>query len=164
MVKIEILIAEGKAVKISELELPRYVNFFENSYEENLEHSKAVALTYPRWSIISGYYAMHDITKLLLAKNFSLKIELEVHATTIKVLAELIKNAELLRLIEAGYNEFISLANDLATAKKERVKAQYYTGTKFMKEEYGKRASEFMSEVVAPYVERIKLLLGGNDD
>ena len=164
MVNIEILIAEGKAVKISELELSRYVNFFENSYEENLEHSKAVVLTYPRWSIISGYYAMHDITKLLLAKNFSLKIELEVHATTIKVLAELIKNAELLRLIEAGYNEFISLANDLATAKKERVKAQYYTGTKFMKEEYGKRASEFMSEVVAPYVERIKLLLGGNDD
>ena len=164
MVKIEILIAEGKVVKISELELSRYANFFENSYEENLEHSKAVVLTYPRWSIISGYYAMHDITKLLLAKNFSLKIELEVHATTIKVLAELIKNAELLRLIEAGYNEFISLANDLATAKKERVKAQYYTGTKFMKEEYGKRASEFMSEVVAPYVERIKLLLGGNDD
>lgn len=164
MVKIEILIAEGKAAKISELELPRYVNFFENSYKENLEHSKAVMVTYPRWSIISGYYTMHDITKLLLAKNFSMKIELEVHATTIKVLAELIKNAELLRLMEAGYNEFISLANDLATAKKERVKAQYYTGTKFMKEEYGKRAAEFMREVVGPYIEKIKFLLGDKND
>ncbi len=164
MVKIEILIKEGKVARINELELPRYINFFENSYKENLEHSTAVMVTYPRWSIISGYYAMHDITKLLLAKNFSLKIELEVHATTIKVLAELIKNAELLRLIEAGYNEFITLANDLATAKKERVKAQYYTGTKFMKEEYGKRASEFISEVVATYVEKINLLLGGKND
>ena len=161
MVKIDVLIAEGKVTKIPELELPRYVNFFENSYMENIEHSKAVMVAYPRWSIISGYYVMHDVTKLLLAKNFSLKIELEVHATTIKALAELIKNAELLRLIETGYNEFISLANDLATAKKERVKAQYYTGTSFMKEEYVKRASEFMSGVAVPYVEKIRLLLGG---
>ncbi len=164
MVKIEILIKEGKVVKISELELPRYVNFFGSSYKENLEHSKAVISSYPRWSIISGYYAMHDITKLLIAKNFFLKIELEVHATTIKVLSELIKNAELQRLIETGYSEFIALANDLATAKTERVKAQYYTGTKFMKEEYEKRASEFASEVVVPYVEKITLLLGGEDD
>ena len=164
MVKIDTLIAEGKVVKINELELPRYINFFENSYKENLEHSTAVMITYPRWSIISGYYAMHDLTKLLIAKDFLLKIELEVHATTIKVLAELIKNSELLRLMEVGYNEFIVLANDLATAKKERVKAQYYTGTKFMKEEYRKRASEFRSEVVAPYVEKIKLLLGDEND
>lgn len=164
MVKIDILIAEGKVAKITELELPRYVNFFENSYKENLEHSKAVMASFPRWSIISGYYSMHDVTKLLLAKNFFLKIEMEVHATTIKVLAEVIRNAELLRLIEAGYSEFISLANDLATAKKERVKAQYYTGTNFMKEEYVKRASELMSEVAIPYIEKIKLLMGGKND
>ena len=160
MVKIEILLAEGKAVKISELELPRYVNFFESAYKENLEHSNAVAASYPCWSIISGYYSMHDITKLLLAKKFSLKIELEVHATTIKVVAELIKNAELLHLIKAGYKEFITLANDLAIAKNERVKVQYYTGTTFMKEDYKKRAIAFSSEVVAPYVKKIKVLLG----
>ncbi|HIG98756.1 TPA: hypothetical protein HA231_05025 [Candidatus Woesearchaeota archaeon] len=100
MVKIDILIAEGKVSKISELELPRYVNFFENSHKENLEHSKAVMAAFPRWSIISGYYAMHDMTKLLLAKNFLLKIEMEVHVTTIKVLPELIKNAEMPRLIK----------------------------------------------------------------
>lgn len=164
MVKIETLIAEGKVVKIGELELARYTNFFENSYKENLEHSKAVMTAYPRWSIISGYYAMHDITKLLLAKNFMLKIELEAHATTIKVLAELIKNNELVKLIEKGYNEFIFLANDLASAKKERVKAQYYTGSKFMKGEYRKRASVFLNEVVTPFIDKIKALPGAEDD
>ena len=159
MVKIEILLKEGKITKINELELSRYINFFENSYKDNLEHSKAIVQSFPRWSIISGYYAMHDITKLLLAKIFRIKIELEVHATTIKVLDELIKNKEILSLIKKGYEEFISLANDLAEAKKERVKTQYYTGTDFMKEQYKERANEFLKDTVLPYIEKIKGLL-----
>lgn len=159
MVKIEILLIEGKVSKISELELDRYVNFFENSYKDNLEHSKANMGKFPRWAIISGYYAMHDITKLLLAKKFRIKIELEVHATTIKVLRELIKSKDILTLIEKGYKEFLSLANDLAEAKDERVKVQYYTGTAFMHQEYLKRAKEFYETVVLKYLEKIKELL-----
>lgn len=158
MVKIKTLIDEGKIMRINELELGRYINFFENSCKDNLEHCKAVILTYPRWSIISGYYAMHDITKLLLAKKFMIKVEYEVHATTIKVLAELIKSREIVNLIRKGYEEFISLANDLAEAKKERTKTQYYTGTEFMKMEYRKRASEFLKEIVEPYINKIKFL------
>lgn len=159
MVKIELLIEEGKLSRINELELERYHNFFSSSYQDNLAHSQEVKEKFPRWSIISGYYAMHDITKLLLAKQFRLKVELEVHATTIKVLGELIKNKEILSLIEKGYREFISLANDLAEAKKERVKSQYYTGTEYMKEEYQKRAKIFLKEVVEPYLNKIKRLL-----
>lgn len=159
MVKIEILLKEGKIVKINELELTRYINFFENSYKDNLEHSKAITQNFPRWSIISGYYAMHDITKLLLAKNFRIKIELEVHATTIKVIDELIKNKEIISLIKKGYDEFMSLANDLAEAKKERVRVQYYTGTDFMKEQYKERANEFLKDIVLPYLEKIRGLL-----
>ena len=159
MVKIEILLNEGKISKISELELKRYVDFFENSYKDNLEHSKSNLDKFPRWSIISGYYAMHDITKLLLAKKFRIKVEFEVHSTTIKVLRELIKSKEILSLIEKGYKEFLSLANDLAEARDERVKAQYYTGTEFMHEEYLKRANEFYQNVVSPYLEKIKGLL-----
>ncbi|MBI3623111.1 hypothetical protein HY212_03470 [Candidatus Pacearchaeota archaeon] len=159
MVKIENLINEGKISKISELEIERYVNFFENSYKNNLKHSKANLKSFPRWSTISGYYAMHDITKLLLAKKFRLKIEFEVHATTIKALKELIKNKEILTLIEKGYKAFISLANDLAEARKERVKVQYYTGTKFMHEEYKKRAEEFYKTIVLKYIGKIKELL-----
>lgn len=159
MVKIKLLIKEGKVSKINELELNRYINFFEKSYKDNLEHSKFILNEFPRWSIISGYYSMHDITKLLLAKQFRLKIELEVHATTIKVLDELTKNKELLSLIKEGYKEFITLANDLAEAKKERVKVQYYTGTEFMKEQYKKRAEEFQKTIVFPYLNKIKEIL-----
>ncbi len=159
MVKIDTLIKEGKASKIKELELQRYINFFENSYKDNLEHSGYVKEPFPRWSIISGYYAMHDITKLILAKKFRLKIELEVHATTIKALKELIHNERLLELIEKGYEEFLFLANDLAEAKKERVKTQYFTGTEYMKEEYRKRAEEFLKNIVEPYIEKVKRLL-----
>ena len=159
MVKIETLLNEGKVSKISELELNRYINFFESSYKDNLEHSKANLSNFPRWGVISGYYAMHDITKLLLAKKFRVKIELEVHATTIKVLRELIKNKEILSLIENGYKEFLSLANDLADAKDERVKVQYYTGTEFMHKEYLKRAKEFYENTVTKYLEKMKELL-----
>ena len=156
MAKIEILMKEEKVSKISELELERYINFFENSYMNNLEHSKANLATFPRWAIISGYYAMHDITKLLLAKKFRIKIEFEVHATTIKVLKELIKNREIVNLIEEGYKEFLTLAQDLEEAKKERIKAQYYTGTEFMHEEYLKRATEFYETIVLKYLKKIK--------
>ncbi|MBU2634476.1 MAG: hypothetical protein KJ674_04495 [Nanoarchaeota archaeon] len=159
MVKIEVLLNEDKISKINELELERYVNFFNNSYQDNLNHCRENILSFPRWSIISGYYAMHDITKLLLVKKFRIKIEFEIHATTIKVLDELIKNKELLNLIKKGYEEFTQLANDLAEAKKDRVKAQYYTGTKFMKEQYRERANEFLKEIVEPYLEKIKELL-----
>ena len=123
MVKIEILMREGKVSRINEMEVERYVNFFENSYKDNLEHSRHVIEKFPRWSVISGYYAMHDITKFLLARKFRLKIDMEVHATAIKVLRELIKNRSLLRLMEEGHKEFIYIANDLAQAKNERIKA-----------------------------------------
>ncbi|MBI3190394.1 hypothetical protein HYZ41_01680 [archaeon] len=160
MVSIEMLIKEGKISRIRELEIDRYTNFFENSSKDDLEHCKATINTFPRWSIISGYYSMHDITKLLIAKKFRLKIELEVHATTIKVLRELIKDREITRLIEKGYKEFIFLANDLAEAKKQRTKAQYYTGTAFMKERFQKMSEEFLFETVNPYMKRIRKILG----
>ena len=159
MVKVEILIQEGKVSKINELELERYLNFFRHSSENNHQHSLAVADTFPRWSIISGYYAMHDRTKLFLAKIFRLKIELEVHSTTIKVLREVLHNSEILKLMENGYYEFISMANDLAEAKQERVKSQYYTGSGYMEQEYQKRAAIFLRETVEPFLQKINELL-----
>lgn len=159
MVKIEILIQEGKVSRINELELPRYLNFFKHSSEDNLKHSLAVAKTFARWGIISGYYAMHDRTKLFLAKEFRLKIELEVHSTTIKVLREVLHDQEILKLVETGYQEFISMANDLAEAKKERVKSQYYTGSIYMEQEYQERAQLFLKNVVEPFLQKINKLM-----
>src|SRR3989338_1778818 len=148
MVKIEILQKEGKISRIKETELNRYLEFFTESYQDNLKHSETNVETYPRWSIISGYYAMHDISKLLVAKIYRLKVDREVHATTIKVLRELLKDDEALRFIEQGYEEFQNLADELSDAKKDRVKVQYYTGTRFMRDKYKKRASEFYKGVV----------------
>ena len=102
----------------------------------------------------------HDITKLFLAQEFRLKIKREVHSTTIKVLKQLIKDKEILRLIDKGYAEFISLATDLREAKRERVKVQYYTGTPFMKEKFRKKSKEFVKTVVKPYIKKMQKLLG----
>lgn len=159
MVKLDSLFEQGIISRISELEKGRYINFFTNSYQDNLKHSEYVIMLFPRWSIISGYYAMHDLTKLLLAKKFSIKIDLQVHLTTIKVLRELIKNKQLIDLLNKGHKEFLSLANDLAEAKNERVKAQYYTGSEFMHKLYLARAEEFNKQIVYPYIKKILSLM-----
>ena len=158
MAKIDILFKSGKISRIVETERERYLNFFSNSYKENLEHSKFVLNTFPRWSIISGYYAMHDVTKLFLADKFSIKIDFNVHQTTIEVMQELVKDKEIIKMLNLGYSEFIKLLNDLVNARDKRTKAQYYTGTKFMKEKYQKEAREFIDNTVILYINKIKLL------
>lgn len=157
--KIEYFFDRGLASKIIETELPRYINFFDSTYKENLEHCKETIERFPRWSIISGYYAMHDLTKLFLAKKFMIKIDFNVHLTTIQILKEIVKDKEILRLLNAGYNEFIEIANDLSRARKERTKAQYYTGTEFMKEKYKGKANSFLNNTVLPYINKIGELL-----
>jgi|SRR3989344_670683 len=156
---IELLTDEKKISKINELEKDRYINFLENSYKDNLGHCEFSIDKFPRWSIISGYYSMHDITKLFLVKKFNIKIDFEVHSTTIKVLKSIINDREIIDLIEEGYNRFKSLASDLNEAKKERVKVQYYTNTPFMKEEYKKKAKLFLDETVLIYLDKVKELL-----
>ena len=137
---IENLLKKGIIKKIVETEISRYTNFFTNSYEENLGHCRAVLTTFPRWSIISGYYAMHDITKLFLAKKFQIKIDAKVHKTTIKITEEITEDKQLLKLLKIGYEEFIKIAADLTEARNKRQKAQYYTGSEFMKEKYKEEA------------------------
>jgi hypothetical protein len=159
MVKIEKLINKRKISKIKEFELERYKNFLESSYKNNFRHSKANIATFPRWNIISGYYAMHDITKLFLAVKFKIKIEKEVHATTIDAFKELTKNNELLELINFGYKEFLSLVQDLEEAKKERIKIQYYTNTRYLYEEYKRRAEEFFNRYSLNFINKMQKLL-----
>lgn len=164
MVSIDVLLKEGKISIIGDLEIDRYISFFENSFKDNLWHSAKNISEFPRWSIISGYYAMHDISKLIIAKRLKVKVDFEVHSTTIKILKEMVKNPEIVSLFEKGYAEFLSFANDLDEAKKERTKVQYYTGTSFLKDEYKKRATEFYTNVVLIYVEKIKRLYGVEDE
>ena len=155
----EELLKKGIIVKIVETEIPRYTNFFTNSHKENLEHCKAVITEFPRWSIISGYYAMHDITKLFLAKKFQIKIDSKVHETAIRIMEEITKDKELLNLLKVGYEEFTKMASDLAEAKTQRQKAQYYTGSEFMKEKYKQESRIFLNNTVIPYLNKINSLL-----
>jgi hypothetical protein len=156
MNKIDYLFKSGRITRIIETEKERYLNFFSYSYKENLLHSEHVISSFPRWSIISGYYAMHDLAKLFLADKFSIKVELNVHQTVIDIFNELVKNKELGKMLNLGYDELIKLLNDLAIAKKQRTKVQYYTGTKFMKEKYEKEAKLFLQNTVFPFIDKIK--------
>lgn len=189
--KLEVYLKQGLITKIIETELPRYLQFFEHTVKENKEHAEAVKESFPRWSIISGYYAMHDaedslncvafsgnpldrefwtkrrilcITKLFLAKQFSIKIELKVHKTAISLMKSLCNQKEILELLQTAYDEFLKMANDLAEAKTERVKAQYYTGSKFMKEKYKEKAEQFLKDTVDPYLLKMHSLLAGKGE
>lgn len=158
MVDLDTLFKKGYISRINELKIERYLNFFENSWEDNLKHSKKNIVDFPRWSIISSYYSMHDITKLLIVKRLRIKIDFKVHLTTINILDWLIQDKKLVAMLNNGYKEFLSLANDLEEAKKERIKVQYYTGTKFLKQEYRQKAKEFYNNAI-DYINKIKLLI-----
>ena len=156
MKKSDFLFKSRKISRINEDERQRYSDFFSNSYRENLEHCKFVLTAFPRWSIISGYYAMHDLAKLFLADRFAIKIDFNVHETTIEVLKELIKDKTAIEMINLGYSEFIKLLNDLAIARSKRTKAQYYTGAEFLKEKYEKEAKEFLKITILPFINKIR--------
>lgn len=149
---------KGAISNIFREEKERYLHFLSNAYKENLEHSKANIIRFPRWAIISGYYAMHDVAKLFLADKFNLKINFKVHKITIEALEELIHNKEISKMLNLGYEELLKMMNDLKDAKKIRTHAQYYTGTKFMKEKYQKEAKDFLKEIVFPFIEKIKVI------
>ena len=102
---------------------------------------------------------MHDITKLFLAKKHRIKIEKNVHETTIIALKEVLKEKRTTELMEKGYAEYLTLSADLNEAKEERVKAQYYTGSEFMKKQFKETAKEFFNEIVEKYINKILELL-----
>jgi len=150
-----------------------YIKFHENAFEEDLIHAEKNVLEFPRWSIISGYYCMHDVTKLFLAKKFNIKIASpDIHSKTIEALEHFIKDNELkkklLELLDDAKDIYYSterlkekiLPVLLRRAKQERGKAQYYSEdyTKEMKVN-SQKASYFLDTIVKPYVEIIKGLM-----
>ena len=60
MPSIDELAERGKISRILETERERYLNFFQTSYRDDLEHCDYVLEHFPRWSIISGHYAMSE--------------------------------------------------------------------------------------------------------
>ena len=141
-----------------------YLEFLEISYREDFQTSKNVLLSSPKWSIISGYYAMHNITKYYLGLKYNKKIGLpDVHEATINASKELIKNKEIKYLIDIAISEFeeiIPVYYSLISAKKERKNLQYYSNSsKNIKEITIQKASYFLNNITEKYIKLMELLI-----
>src|SRR3989339_168603 len=117
-----------------------YIEFHELAYKEDLRHSEKNIIDFPRWSIISWYYAMHDITKLFLAKKLKEKLlGLLREAKTTYYNVERLKERALPIL--------------LRREKQERGKSQYYTQDFNIKTNINaQKSSYFLDEIVKPYI------------
>jgi hypothetical protein len=160
----EQFISGGIIRKLSETEKQDYVKFFEHTYKDNLKAAKDNLALHPRWAIIAGYYAMHDMAKLFLAKQFSLKIgEKRVHLATITALKEALKDetiqAKLVDLLEKAENIFSgNITRYLAKGRNEREKVQYYN----FKTDFDKirnNASSFLKEIAEPFIKILEDLM-----
>lgn len=153
---------QGTIVDLSTLEKDQYVDFLELTHQDNLKASEFLLIKFPRWSIIAGYYAMHDITKLFLAKKYNLKLSKpEVHAAAIQALREFVKRKDVINLLEKAeeeYDQIILLHLALLQAKDEREKTQYYIDKKLLPVNMQK-ASYFLEKLVKPYLKLIKELM-----
>ncbi|MBN1544004.1 hypothetical protein JW898_00920 [Candidatus Woesearchaeota archaeon] len=164
---------ELRWIDLPATEKDNYLAFHRTAYEEDLKHAEKNILDFPRWSIISGYYCMHNITKLFLAGRFNAKISSpEIHAKTIEALEHFIKDPalkeKLLKLLKEAKDVYYSaerlkektLPVLLKRGKQERGKAQYYS------EDYTKeskvnsqKAVYFLDKIVKPYVGLVKGLM-----
>lgn len=150
-----------------------YLIFHKNSFQEDLKHTEKNILEFPKWSIISGYYCMHNITKLFLAEKFNIKISSpEIHAKTIAALEYFVKNnelkSELIELLREAKNIYYSaerlkertLPALLKRGKQERGRAQYYSEDYTEKTKINSRkASYFLETIVLPYLKLIEELM-----
>ena len=158
---------------LSPQERENYLAFHKTAYLDDLEHSEDASLKFPRWSIISGYYAMHDVTKLFLATKFVIKITSPaIHEKTIAALREKIQDVstkeKLLKLLGEAKEVYFNverlkenvLSQLLRQGKQERGKTQYYT------EDYSEekrltshKAVYFLDTFVKPYVKIVEGLM-----
>lgn len=153
----------GTIKDLSPIEKSEYIYFLETTYKDNLKASDYLVIKFPRWSIISGYYAMHDISKLYFANRYNLKFsQPQVHSAVIQAFREFVKRKDILGLIEKAekeYEEIISLHLALLQGKSEREKSQYYTSASVKPKVTMEKASYFLEKLVKPYLKLIKELI-----
>ncbi len=154
---------QGSIKDLTPQEKEYYQTFLDTTYKDNIKASEFLLIKFPRWSIISGYYAMHDISKLHLAKTYNLKFsQPNMHAAVIQALRELVKKQDIIHLIEEAkeeYEEIILLHLSLLQAKNERAKTQYYTKETIKPEISIQKSSYFLEKIVKPFIKLIEQLL-----
>lgn len=149
--------------KLNEIERELWVNFHRFAYKDDLAICERVIEVHPRWAIISGYYAMHDIAKLYLGKVHGIKITgANIHKKVFYALRDLLggnKNVEkIISLLGEAEEKIKELGIDdisylLRLGEKERSKVQYYTLDSFSNnEKYIQKAKSFLEEIVLVFV------------
>jgi len=146
--------------KLPEIEKKAYLAFHEKIWKEDFETGKSLIKISPRWTVIAGYYSMHNLAKLFLAKKFNIKISGKfVHAATIEAIKNFLRKKQVVQKLEKAC-ELIpveELPEFLKVGKKERTKSQYYAGR--LVEITAKDAEEFFEEIVEPFVKMVEGLL-----
>ena len=166
--------ASGK-VLLGEKEREDWIWFHENAYKEDLKLTEELMLKSPRWSIVAGYYAMYDLTKLYLGTVKGWKVSGEfIHAKSIELLAEALRDEpakeKILGLIREAEKEIgealraheSTVVKLLRTGRSERRKAQYYLGGKeedMFNANFSRKASYFLDKIVKPYVKIMEGML-----
>lgn len=153
----------GTIKKVSFIEKKDIKLFLEYTFKDNQYTSKNIINDHPRWSIISGYYAMHDISKLFLLEEYDIQFtKPSVHDAVIKALKKLIQKKDIIHLIEDADKEFKKIQKldyFLSKGKEHREKTQYYTMLSFDEKQIQEIAEEFNANIVEPYIKLIKRLL-----
>ncbi len=150
----------GTIRRLPEVEKKRYLEFHERIWKEDYEVGKSLIKISPRWAIVAGYYAMHNLSKFFLARSFGIKISGKfVHAATVEALKKFLKNKNVIKKLEKAI-KFVpieKLPEFLEIGRRERTKSQYYAG--MLVKISSKKAEEFFKEIVEPFVKCIEELL-----
>ena len=155
---------------LSEIEREIWIKFHEFAYKDDLKLAETIKETTPRWSIIAGYYAMHDIAKLYLGKVHNIKISGKfIHAKTILAFKKVFEGKEeqerILKLLEEADREIKEIGAEqipylLSAGKTERGKSQYYPSKVLTdNEEYKKKANCFFDSIVKVFINIMEKLI-----
>lgn len=161
-----------KELKLTTEEHSRWIQFHEDAYKEDMEISNKVLTDSPRWSIIMAYYAMHNVSKLYLAKIHNIKVTgKEVHAQTLFFISKYIKQdgKRIIPLLEKAKQEYDAITTSniwivprlLSKGRDERSKTQYYHSAKAgrSKIEIMQAAQYFIDNFMVPYIKIIEEIL-----
>jgi len=142
-----------------------YLAWHKTRYEKDIKLAEELQEKDENWTIIIGYYAMHNITKYFLAtKNIFLREKTHIHEKCIEELEKLcttnLQNLKdtlyLLKKAKEQYDKFFDpkqLPIVLRVAKNERSKANYYSEREL------NEAKTYLEEYVKPYLETIRGLI-----
>ena len=159
-------------IKLTTEESARWIEFHEKAYKEDSIMADKILADSPRWSIIMAYYAMHNLSKLYLAKIHNIKVSGEdVHAKTLFFISKYIQadSKKVIPLLEKAKEEYEAITNSsvwiiprlLSKGRDERTKTQYYDFSKAGKSkiELIQSAQYFIDNFMKPYITILRGLL-----